>query len=123
MNNFLKTTAIAASFFAATLAQAEVVEIASFNLKDGVTYEQFAPIDKAVERSHVIKQTGFLSRETARGKNGEWVVIVHWEDLASADKSMHSFMQAKPAEEFMKHIKPNTMKMNRYTVNPKALTE
>lgn len=120
MKNFLKTTAIAASLFAATLAQAEVVEVASFNLKDGVTYEQFAPIDNKVETNHVSKQAGFLSRETAKGENGEWLVIVHWQDLASADASMNSFMTAPSAADFMANIDADSLKMQRYTVNAKA---
>lgn len=120
MKNFLKTTAIAASLFATTLAQAEVVEVASFNLKDGVTYEQFAPIDNVVETNHVSKQAGFLSRETAKGENGEWLVIVHWQDLASADASMNSFMTAPSAADFMANIDADSLKMQRYTVNAKA---
>ncbi|KVX01184.1 hypothetical protein [Shewanella frigidimarina] len=98
-----------------TLSFAEVIEIATFNLKEGVTYQQFAPLDKAVEVEHVTKQAGFLSRETAKGTDGEWLVIVHWDTLQNADASMNSFMNAKAASQFMAHVDASTMKMKRYT--------
>ena len=47
-----------------------VVEVVTFKLKAGVTAAEFAPIDKAVERDHVAKQQGFVSRESAHGADG-----------------------------------------------------
>lgn len=98
-----------------TLSFAEVIEVATFKLKDGVTYQQFSPLDKAVETEHVSKQAGFLSRETAKGSEGEWLVIVHWDSIENADASMNSFMTAKAASDFMAHIDASTMNMKRYT--------
>ena len=56
----------------------DVVEVVTLKLKNGVSYADFAPIDKAVETQHVSKQPGFISRESAAGENGEWLVIIHW---------------------------------------------
>lgn len=55
-----------------------VIEVVTLRLKPSVTPAQFAPIDKAVEEQHVSKQPGFLSRESAPGAGGRWLVIVHW---------------------------------------------
>lgn len=96
-------------------AQAEVIEIVTFTLKQGVDYETFAPLDKAVETNHVSRQPGFLSRETARGEKGEWLVIVRWKTAADADASMNSFMDAPAAAEFIDGIDTATMKMRRYS--------
>ncbi|WP_158966727.1 antibiotic biosynthesis monooxygenase [Paraglaciecola sp. L3A3] len=96
-------------------AFAEVIEIASFTLNKGVTFQEFAAIDKTVEKEHVKLQPGFISRETAKGENGEWLVVVHWETLKDADASMNSFMQAKAANTFMSKINTSTMNMKRYT--------
>jgi len=92
-----------------------VIEIATFKLKEGVSYQQFAPLDKAVETEHVAKQPGFISRETAKGKNGEWLVIVHWNSEKDAEASMNSFMKVKAAENFMSNIDASTMSMKHYT--------
>jgi hypothetical protein len=45
----------------------KIVEVVTFKLKAGVAPAEFAPIDKAVEREHVAKQPGFMSRESAHG--------------------------------------------------------
>lgn len=91
-----------------------VIEVVTVRLKTGVSYEEFAPIDKAVETEHVSRQPGFLSRESAPGQNGEWLVIVHWRSTADADASMASFVNAPAAGRFMALIDPDTMVMKRY---------
>ncbi|GAL31568.1 hypothetical protein JCM19240_4999 [Vibrio maritimus] len=105
---------LTASLFSIT-AQAEVIEIATFKLNDGVTVEEFTPLDKAVEMQHVSQQPGFISREAAHGDNGEWLVVVHWETIEDAEASMNSFMTAEAAKEFMSHLDANTMSMKRYS--------
>ncbi|MDO6558116.1 hypothetical protein [Paraglaciecola chathamensis] len=44
---------------------------------------------------------GFISRETAKGQNGEWLVVVHWVTEEDAEASMRSFMQVPAAADFM----------------------
>ncbi|GAL25185.1 hypothetical protein JCM19239_5075 [Vibrio variabilis] len=105
---------LTASLFSVS-ANAEVIEIATFKLNEGVSVEEFAPLDKAVEMQHVSQQPGFISREAAHGENGEWLVVVHWETIEDADASMNSFMTAEAAKEFMSHLDANTMSMKRYT--------
>lgn len=91
-----------------------VIEVVTFNLKSGVAAAEFAPIDKAVEREHVAKQPGFVSRESAQGADGEWLVIVHWRSAKDADASMASFEKAPAAALFMSKIEASTMRMKRY---------
>ncbi len=94
---------------------ADVVEVVTLKLKDGVSYTDFAPIDKAVETQHVSKQPGFISRESAAGENGEWLVIVHWRSAKDADASMASFASAQAAQDFMAKIDASSLKMKRYS--------
>jgi hypothetical protein len=93
----------------------DVVEVVTLKLKDGVSYADFAPIDKAVETQHVSKQPGFISRESAAGENGEWLVIVHWQSAKDADASMASFASAPAAKDFMAKIDPSSLKMKRFS--------
>jgi hypothetical protein len=93
----------------------DVVEVVTLKLKNGVSYADFAPIDKAVETQHVSKQPGFISRESAAGENGEWLVIVHWQSAKDADASMKSFASAPAAQEFMAKIDPSSLAMKRYS--------
>jgi hypothetical protein len=80
-----------------------------------VSYADFAPIDKAVETQHVSKQPGFISRESAAGENGEWLVIVHWRSTKDADASMASFASAPAAQAFMAKIDASSLAMKRYS--------
>jgi heme-degrading monooxygenase HmoA len=91
-----------------------VIEVVTFKLKTGVAAADFAPIDKAVERDHVARQPGFVSRESAHGANGEWLVIVHWRSVKDADASMATFEKAPAAARFMSKIDASTMSMKRY---------
>ena len=86
----------------------------TLTLKSGVSYAEFSPVDKAVGREHVARQAGFISRESAAGENGKWLVIVHWRSVADADASMASFSSAPAAQKFVSLIDPATMVMKRY---------
>jgi hypothetical protein len=116
---FRTLIATAASLIAlpvvAALADPQVVEVVTLKLKNGVSYADFAPIDKAVETQHVSKQPGFISRESAAGQNGEWLVVIHWRSAKDADASMASFASAPAAKDFMANIDASTLAMKRYT--------
>ncbi len=105
-------------FFAgnAIAQEARIVEIVTVNLKEGVSVESFAPIDKAVEIEHVSKQPGFVSRQTA-SSDGKWLVIVYWESTEAAQASMKSFANAPAVAKFMEMIDASTMSMTRFDIN------
>lgn len=116
---FVSLSLVAAGWTAraeTTMPQNEpVIEVVTLKLKEGVSFSTFAPIDKAVEIQHVSQQPGFISRQSAGGDNGEWLVIVHWDSTRNAEASMSTFMQAPAAKIFMDHIDASTMVMKRYT--------
>lgn len=85
-----------ASAAPASAAITAVIEVATFQLKPGVTPAEFAVVDKAMEREYITKQPGFVAREGAAGPGHEWLVIVHGQSLKDADASMASFVKAAP---------------------------
>ncbi len=98
-------------------AAGPVIEIVTFTLKDGVSPDEFRPLDDAVATQHVSKQPGFLARQSAASADGQWLVIVHWRSTKDADASMASFASAPATKQFMASIKAETMKMKRYVGN------
>lgn len=98
------------------MTNATVIEIATFDLADGVSVEGFAKVDARVEAEHVSQQPGFVSRETGATNTG-WVAIVHWATPEDAQASMDSFANAPTAADFMGKMNVETMKMTRYTIN------
>jgi heme-degrading monooxygenase HmoA len=95
-------------------ARGAIVEIVTFRLKEGITADIFDQFDRVIEEQHVGKQSGFVSRESAAGEDGEWLVVVHWRSIEDADASMESFATAPAAVQFMANIDVNTMCMKRY---------
>lgn len=95
-----------------------VIEIATFELAEGVTPEMFTPLDLAVETQHVSKQAGFIKRQSGYSDDGEWLAVVYWQSHEAAQASMDSFAKAPAAAEFMSKMDPATMAMKRYTKRP-----
>lgn len=93
-----------------------VVEIVRFRLAEGVTEDQFLVDNGRVESDHVVHQPGFLSRATAHGEDGEWLIIVHWESAGAADASTDGFMDAEATQAFLGDIDGDTYSMKRYSV-------
>ncbi|MEM7334897.1 MAG: hypothetical protein AAF490_22660 [Chloroflexota bacterium] len=94
-----------------------VIEIATFQIKVGVSAVAFNKFDQAVQVEHVSKQPGFISRETAVTETGAWLVIVHWQSVEDAEASMASFGDAPAAAQFMANLDASTMEMKRYIRN------
>lgn len=115
IKNTIRTLVLASLAAMPFLSHAEIIEVVTFKLNPGVSYEEFAPLDKAVQTEYISKRSGFLSREAAKGTDGEWLVIVHWKTEQDADASMNSFMTAPAASEFVSHLQADTMSMKRYT--------
>jgi len=114
---FLLGSALSAAFAVQPALASErgnVIEVVTFKLKAGVAAAEFAPIDKAVERDHVARQPGFVSRESAHGADGEWLVIIHWRSVKDADASMASFEKVPAAAPFMAKIEASTLSMKRF---------
>lgn len=91
-----------------------IIEIATFKLKDGVTPDEFYPVDQAVESQHVSQQPGFISRDSAVTEDNEWLAVVHWRSMEDAEASMASFSEAPATAEFMSKLDADTMVMKRY---------
>lgn len=112
----LASVILFSSMAGAVMAQDKgVVEIVTMNLRDDVSVEAFAAVDRAVEDQHVSKQPGFISRETAVSGH-KWLVVVHWKSAEAAQASMDTFVDAPSASEFMGMIDASTMTMTRYDV-------
>lgn len=104
--------ALPATVAVQTALAGQVVEVVTLKLRAGVAAAEFAPIDKAVEREHVAKQPGFVSRERAwRGRRaaGDRPLAIG----VFADASMASFQKAPAAAQYMLRIEASTMSMKR----------
>jgi hypothetical protein len=72
-----------------------------------VTIPHFSAVDGQEGRDCIAKRPGFLSRESAPGKDNTWLVIVHWRSRTDAEASMTSFSTAPAAAEVISMIQPD----------------
>jgi hypothetical protein len=62
-----------------------VVETVTFRLTAGTDEADFLAVDKRVQTDFAYQQPGMLRRTTARGADGEWIVIMLWRAAADAE--------------------------------------
>ncbi len=92
------------------------VEVIHFRPRPDADLEEFIREDARVGHEYTPRQPGFRSRESARNDNGDWVVIVHWDDAQSAQASMELFPNDPTAKRFIELMDPDTFSMIRYEV-------
>jgi hypothetical protein len=95
---------------------ARTVEVIHFRPKADANVDEFIREDRRVGEEYTPKQPGFIDRESARNENGDWVVIVHWDDAQSAQASMELFPNDPTAKRFIELMDAATFSMIRYDV-------
>jgi heme-degrading monooxygenase HmoA len=92
------------------------VETVRFRLKDGVAESEFLRHNRKVEEEYLVRRPGFQSRQTARGEDGEWLIIVHWASTEDAEATMSEFSAAPEAEELLAAIDYESLSASSYSV-------
>ena len=91
-----------------------LIETLTFRLADAADEKTFLETDRLVQTEFMNNQTGLLRRTTARGPDGEWLVVVLWNSERDADAS-RSKAQAHPsAMGFGALLDGETVRMKRY---------
>jgi hypothetical protein len=62
-----------------------VIELTTFRLRDGVDEATFVAADAAAQAGFFYQQPGLARRTTARGADGEWLVVTVWGSRESAE--------------------------------------
>jgi hypothetical protein len=91
-----------------------VIEILRFKLAPGVDDADFVAADKRLQAEFAYQQPGLLRRTTARGAEGEWVVIDLWHSWADADRCDGVWGQDQVSDHFQSLVDRATMQVHRY---------
>ena len=62
-----------------------MIELTTFRLREGVDEATFVVADAAAQAGFFYQQPGLVRRTTARGEDGEWLVVTLWGSATSAD--------------------------------------
>lgn len=91
-----------------------VVEVATFRLRDGVDEADFLDADRRVQTDFIPTLPGFMRRTTARGRDGEWLVVVLWGSFADAEAADALAADDEGVRTFMSAIDDATYRRERY---------
>jgi heme-degrading monooxygenase HmoA len=81
-----------------------IVEIATYKTKKGVKEADFARLDSVIELIYTRKQPGYISKESGIDQQGNWLVVVSWDNKAHANSGFDQFMNNPLSANFKKMI-------------------
>ena len=91
-----------------------MIETTTFRLADGVGDDDFLDADEALRTGFLYHQPGMARATTARGDDGEWILVVLW---ASGDDAVAAEARAEGdsrVRRFTKLVDPATSLRRRY---------
>ncbi|WP_433273445.1 FAD-binding protein [Actinosynnema sp. CS-041913] len=92
------------------------VETIRFRLRPGVTDADFQQRNLKMQREYMEVRPGFVSRESSRGEDGEYLIVVHWASVEDADATIGAFFGAPETQEFLAAVDVQTVSSGRYQV-------
>jgi heme-degrading monooxygenase HmoA len=92
-----------------------LIEITMFRLVDGADEAAFLEADKRVQDEFIPNIPGFARRTTARGGDGEWLVVVLWSSAQEADAAAELSQEDPETRAFQGFVDAATVRTNRYT--------
>lgn len=91
-----------------------VVEVTAFTLSGDE--QAFRAADARMQTDFAYQQPGLLRRTTARGDDGQWLVLTLWSDEASADACARNALDDPVARDFASYAAPNSTRTKRFTL-------
>lgn len=91
-----------------------VLETLTFRLVPGTDEEDFLAADRAVQTELIPNQAGFIRRTTARGTDGEWVVVTLWWSVEQAEAYHRLTGDAPVARRFISFAEADSLRWGRY---------
>jgi hypothetical protein len=90
------------------------LETIRFQLRTGVGESEFLQRNRKMENEYMALRPGFRSRQTARSKDGEWLVSVQWATSEDADATGAAFFGAPETQDFLAVVDPETVSHGYY---------
>jgi len=91
-----------------------VVDIVTFRLAPGVDEDDFLDVDRRAQTEVFYGQRGMLRRTTARGGDGEWLVLTLWGSAGDADASVEACRDDATVSRWRACLDPPSVTTRRY---------
>ena len=90
------------------------MEIHTFRLQPGADEEAFLQADYRVQTEFAPFQPGFVRRTTARGQDGEWLVVVLWGSAAHAEQAIAASRSDPAMRALAAFVDPSSHRIQRF---------
>lgn len=93
-----------------------VLEIVRFRTKTDTDEQAFQDLNERFQREVVPSLPGLERREATRSEDGEWVLVLRYQDMESATAGPRRDAGDAVAGAFMSMIEPSSMSVSRHPV-------
>ena len=90
------------------------IEVASFRLRDGADESAFIAADQRVQTEFFYLRPGLVRRTTARGSDGEWLVVTLWGSAEEAEAAAAVAAVDPVHTAFMAHVDADSFSAKRF---------
>ena len=87
----------------------------TFRLRPDIDENRFLAVDHRLQTDFAYQQPGLLRRTTARGSQGEWLVVDLWASETDADAMTARWDRGALPAEFMSYVDAASVQVRRYT--------
>ena len=91
-----------------------VVEVITFRAAAGADDSAVQHADEHVQTEFAYQQRGLVRRTTARGANGEWLVVQLWQSAGDADAAASAARTHASFDRLLRLIDHATLRVARY---------
>ncbi len=91
-----------------------MITILTFRLKSGADEAAFVAADKRVQAEFAYQQPGLMRRTTARGEDGEWVIVDVWRSAEDEERTEAIWGQDPVTADFMSYVDGPSVRSARY---------
>ncbi len=91
-----------------------MITILTFRLTAGADEADFVAADKRLQAEFAYQQPGLMRRTTARGEDGEWVIVDVWRSAEDHDRCEAIWGQDPVTADFMTFVDGPSVRSGRY---------
>ncbi|RYE17864.1 MAG: hypothetical protein EOP42_31590 [Sphingobacteriaceae bacterium] len=93
-----------------------VMEVITYKTKKGVPAAEYKRLDSVTQQRYTQKQVGYISKESGIDQQGNWLIVLAWDNVAHADADKQAFAKSTLWNETLKVIDTTTMSRKRFFV-------
>lgn len=93
-----------------------LIEIVTYKSKKGIKQAEYTQFDSVVQQLYTEKQPGYISKESGVDQQGNWLVVVSWDNEAHANGGTKALRNSPMYSRIIKLVDTTTLQRKRFWV-------